>query len=341
MTVETLMEGIPLPLMVVDQSRMVTLTNSAMAEVFGRETSGANVVSLLRQAPVLAAIDGCLDRKTAGSARFIMSGQSGENVYLISASPLPDDTAVLCFEDQSRQEESEMMRRDFVANISHELRTPLTSLMGFIETLRGPARGDVDAHDRFLTIMEQEAQRMNRMVSDLLSLSRVEVDERIRPRDRIDLASVLRSVIATLEGKLSDADITVAAADLEQEFSILGDRDQLTQLFLNLIENAIKYGGAGKTIHVGIQRLSRDQPLRQPAIQVEIRDEGEGIDEMHLPRLTERFYRVDDHRSRDQGGTGLGLAIVKHIVNRHRGRLEIKSDQGVGSRFSVFFPAGP
>jgi two-component system phosphate regulon sensor histidine kinase PhoR len=338
MTVETLLEGIPLPVMLVDPDHIISLSNSRMSDVFGRDLRGESVVSLLRQAPVLTVIDACLNDGLAGTARFVLSGPSGEAAFLVHAHPLPDGNAAVSFEDRTQQEESEMMRRDFVANISHELRTPLTSLMGFIETLRGPARGDVDANDRFLGIMEQEAQRMSRMVSDLLSLSRVEVDERIRPRDQVDLAGVVRSVIATLEGKLSDFDVSVAAPDLDGSFEIQGDRDQLTQLFLNLIENAIKYGGSGKTIHVSFTKLARDQPLRQPALQVEIRDEGKGIDGVHLPRLTERFYRIDDHRSRDLGGTGLGLAIVKHIVNRHRGRLEIKSEQGVGSRFSVFFP---
>lgn len=338
MTLEAVLDGIPLPTLLIDHSNRITLANAATSEMFGRDVTGLNAVALLRQAPVLVAMDACIKEGKSGTARFLLSGLSGEKAYLFRAHPLPDTGAVLSFEDHSQQEESETMRRDFVANISHELRTPLTSLMGFIETLRGPARGDVEAQDRFLEIMEREGQRMSRMVSDLLSLSRVEVDERVRPRDQVDLAAVLRSVIATLEGKLSDASVTVSASNLSDSFPILGDRDQLTQLFLNLIENAIKYGGASKTIHVALEKLERDQTLRQPAVRVDIRDEGEGIDAIHLPRLTERFYRVDDHRSRDQGGTGLGLSIVKHIVNRHRGRLKIMSEQGVGSCFSVIFP---
>jgi len=338
MTTEALLKGIPLPAMIVNADRMVTIANVGASEIFGRDVTGSYVVSLLRQAAALDALEACLDAQKPGVARYVLSGVSGEHAYLMSTNPLPEGHAVICFEDQTRQEESDMVRREFVANISHELRTPLTSLMGFIETLRGPARGDVNAQDRFLGIMEREAQRMSRMVSDLLSLSRVEVDERVRPRDQVNLSGVLRSVIATLEGKLSDANVGIDAPGLQDKHMIRGNRDQLTQLFLNLIENAIKYGGADKTIHITIAKIDRDQPLRQAALQVEIRDEGEGIDEIHIPRLTERFYRVDDHRNRDQGGTGLGLAIVKHIVKRHRGRFEIKSKQGVGSRFSVFFP---
>ncbi|SFR49867.1 ATP-binding protein [Litoreibacter janthinus] len=336
---EAVIDGIPLPVLIVSQNRHITTANQGAVEMFGRDISGSNAISLLRQGPTVAAIEGALDEGRAGSARFLLSGVSGESPYLCKANPLPDRSAVVSFEDQSRLEGSELMRRDFVANISHELRTPLTSLMGFIETLRGPARGDVDAHDRFLGIMEQEAQRMNRMVSDLLSLSRVEVDERVWPRDEVDVSAVLRSTIATLEGKLSDSGIAIDAENLTECFPVRGDRDQLTQLFLNLIENAIKYGGGDKTIHVGVKKVQRDQALRQAAIQVDIRDQGVGIDPIHIPRLTERFYRVDDHRSRDLGGTGLGLAIVKHIVNRHRGRIKITSEQGVGSCFSVILPA--
>ena len=339
MTVAALLDGIPLPLVHVGGNRVVTEVNSAARDVFGQELKGKNVISALRQAPVLALIEGCLDAKNAGTARFVLPGLGGERTFLVHANPLPDGTAILSFEDQTHDESSQIMRRDFVANISHELRTPLTSLMGFIETLRGPARGDVEAQDRFLGIMDAEAQRMSRMVSDLLSLSRVEVDERVRPRDQVNLAAVLRSVVATLEGKLSDANVAINAPDLEGSYLINGDHDQLIQLFLNLIENAIKYGGQGKTIHITLNEIKRDQQLRGSAILAQIRDEGEGIEEIHLPRLTERFYRVDDHRNRDQGGTGLGLAIVKHIVNRHRGRLEIKSKQGDGSRFYVILPA--
>jgi len=205
--------------------------------------------------------------------------------------------------------------------------------------LRGPAKEDAEARDRFLGIMDQEAGRMARMVSDLLSLSRVEVDARVRPRMQTNLAGVVRSVVATLEGKLSDADCEVDVSGLQGRAMIRGDRDQLIQLFLNLLENAIKYGGKGKRIGVALSHVGHDPELRQAAFRVEIRDEGPGIDPIHLPRLTERFYRVDSHRSREQGGTGLGLAIVKHIVSRHRGRMKITSKQAVGSCFAVIFPA--
>lgn len=341
--VSPILAGIPLPVMLIDAEYRITTTNPALLELFGHDPGGMNAVTLLRQAPVLTAMDSAMREGRPGEARFVFSGLSGDVTYTFRAHPLTESDkitgAVLSFEDSSQVEESEMIRRDFVANISHELRTPLTGLTGFIETLRGPARDDAEARDRFLEIMEREAHRMNRLVSDLLSLSRVQADERVRPRGEVDVGGVLRSVTATLEGKLKDADVTVKLQGDDEPAMVQGDRDQLIQLFLNLIENAIKYGGAGKTIHVTLSRVGHDRTLRCAAYRVDIRDEGEGIDPLHLPRLTERFYRVDDHRSREMGGTGLGLAIVKHIVNRHRGRLKITSEQGVGSTFSTILPA--
>lgn len=337
MTPDGVIEGIPLPLLIIGPDYRVSELNSAAVEMFGRDVTGTSAVALLRQAPVLAAMDAAIRDGTPGQARFLLAGASGEASYRFRARRLPDGGAVLTFEDFSQHDEANVMRRDFIANISHELRTPLTGLMGFIETLRGPARDDPEARERFLGIMEDEARRMSRMVSDLLSLSRVEVDERVRPRARVDLAGVVRSVVATLEGKLKDADVSVETTGLEDEVAILGDRDQLIQLFLNLIENAIKYGGEGRSIALSLHHVERDPTLRRAAVRIDVRDQGPGIDVIHLPRLTERFYRVDDHRSRDKGGTGLGLAIVKHIINRHRGRLKITSEQGVGSCFSVVF----
>ncbi|GFE66940.1 ATP-binding protein [Litoreibacter roseus] len=342
---KTVLSGLPLPVLIIDEAYRISHANPAAIEMFGGNALGLNAVTLLRQAPVLAAIDGAIRDNREAEARFLYAGLSGEVAYRFRARPIEDGSgqkcgAVLSFEDHSRVEESENIRRDFVANISHELRTPLTGLTGFIETLRTTARDDPAARDRFLEIMEAEARRMGRLVSDLMSLSRVEADERVRPRDLVDVCAVLRSVVATLEGKLAEADVSVETAGIDKSHQVLGDRDQLIQLFLNLIENAIKYGSAGRVIHLSVVAVARDHTLRCPAVRIDVRDEGPGIDPLHLPRLTERFYRIDDHRSREMGGTGLGLAIVKHIVNRHRGRLKINSKQGVGTTFSVIIPAG-
>ncbi|MFY0691471.1 MAG: two-component sensor histidine kinase [Paracoccaceae bacterium] len=342
-SVQSVLAGVPIPVMVIDANYRVIMTNGPTIELFSNDPLGMNAVTLLRQPAVLTAIDHAVRDGRDSTARFVFNGISGEIAYDFKAHPLLDEAgrtggAVLSFEDQSQKEESELIRRDFIANVSHELRTPLTSLTGFIETLKTTARDDPDARGRFLEIMEKEAHRMGRMVRDLLSLSRVEADERVRPRDEVDLCAVIRSVVATLEGKLQDAQITVETSGTDEAHKVLGDRDQLTQLFLNLIENAIKYGGPGKVIGISVSETPLDQTLRLPAVRADISDQGEGIDPLHLPRLTERFYRIDDHRSREMGGTGLGLAIVKHIIHRHRGRLKISSKQGDGSVFSVILP---
>jgi two-component system phosphate regulon sensor histidine kinase PhoR len=244
------------------------------------------------------------------------------------------------FEDITDMEQAGQMRRDFVANVSHELRTPLTALLGFIETLKGAAREDPVARARFLDIMEREAERMNRLVRDLLSLSRVEAEERVRPTERIDIVAHLGLAVAALRQVADQAGVTVELVGEAGPVVVLADPDQMTQVFQNLIENAVKYGGSGGIVTVRVTREERDISLRGPAVRIDVIDKGEGIDAIHLPRLTERFYRVDSHRSREQGGTGLGLAIVKHIVNRHRGRFRIDSEKGSGSTFSVILPAG-
>ena len=229
-----------------------------------------------------------------------------------------------------------LQKDGFLSQISHELRTPLTALMGFSETLRGAARDDANARDRFLEIMEGEASRMNRLVGDLLSLNRVESEERVRPKERIDLVAYLGSTIKSL-GPIAESggrNLALEAPDMPIE--IPADPDQIQQVFTNLIENALKYGGENVT--VSLTALDRDPALRCPAVRVQVIDDGPGIDPVHLPRLTERFYRADNHRSRELGGTGLGLAIVKHIINRHRGRLRIESDLGQGAVFTVVLP---
>ena len=231
------------------------------------------------------------------------------------------------------------MRSEFVANVSHELRSPLTALNGFIETLKGAARDDEEARERFLDIMEREANRMNRLIGDLLSLSKVEADARIRPQEQIDLTLVIKQAITVLEplAQRENIELRLSIAD-DFKNLISGDPDQLQQVFVNLVENAIKYGKAGGVVTIAITGKDRAAGVRGPAIQVDISDQGAGIKSEHIPRLTERFYRVDKGRSREKGGTGLGLAIVKHILARHRGRLNVTSEPGKGSTFTVVLP---
>jgi two-component system, OmpR family, phosphate regulon sensor histidine kinase PhoR len=326
----SLIEAMPVPAMLVGPGERIVVVNTGARDLLGLAAEGRHYVMSLRQPSVTAAIEAALLRAEAGTGRYVMTGAGAETVFKVSVRPVAGEEQVgaLCvFEDVTDAEQMGQMRRDFVANVSHELRTPLTALLGFIETLRGAARDDAGARERFLTIMEREAGRMNRLVSDLLHLSRVEASERMRPSDEVDVWGLV-SMTVTAVKPLADG-VRIEIVGDPGPLLVPGDADQLTQVFHNLIENAVKYGGKAVSI-----RLSRGDAC----VMIAVQDQGDGIDPVHLPRLTERFYRVDSHRSRAQGGTGLGLAIVKHIMNRHRGKLRIESEQGVGSTFTVILP---
>jgi two-component system, OmpR family, phosphate regulon sensor histidine kinase PhoR len=245
------------------------------------------------------------------------------------------DLVLLTFHDLTPLRRVEEMRADFVANASHELRTPLAALSGFIETLQGSARDDAKARQRFLAIMQEQAKRMARLIDDLLSLSRIELNAHRRPDTPVDMVPIVRQVVDSLQTLARDRGVTVnvEAADA---LMVLGDHDELVRIFENLVENALKYGAPGQRVDITLGPGSSIDG--EPEAQVGVRDYGPGIAPEHLPRLTERFYRVDVTESRAQGGTGLGLALVKHILNRHRGRLTIESAPGAGATFTVHLP---
>jgi len=335
---------IPMPLVVVGGGGRILFYNKAATELFGPDMEGRHFTTALRQPALLEAIEGAIREQISCKSRYQNTMGDSVTLYDVTCSPVAvqgkTPSVLISFEDVSPLLEAGQMRSDFVANVSHELRSPLTSLMGFIETLQGPAKDDSQANTRFLELMERETKRMTRLVGDLLSLSRVESEERIRPREKIDILPVLRLSQQNLQPVALENNITVAInCPDDWDHMIKGDADQLQQVFTNLIENAIKYGGSGGDVVVDIAYCSHEASLRGPAVHVSISDRGDGISPIHIPRLTERFYRIDSHRSREMGGTGLGLAIVKHIVNRHRGRLKISSVKGKGSTFTVILPA--
>ena len=357
--VQQVIAALPVPVLAVDAEARVFAANRAATGLLGDRLTDRPFVTVLRHPTIVQAVDTLLDPAQSAAApsdmtqggaeaggyrsRVVISarGRDLPAEITVSALPMQNGPAVLVvIEDSSGIEEAVQLRRDFVANVSHELRTPLTAMIGFIETLRGPARDDPAARDRFLSIMETEAARMNRLVLDLLSLSRVESEERRRPSERLDLGRLVRAVAETLSQTAHAQGVTIRVEGADGPVPVEGDADQLTQVFHNLVENAVKYGGAGGEVILRIAAIAHDASLRGPAWAVAVIDRGEGIDERHLPRLTERFYRVDDDRSRQKGGTGLGLAIVKHIVSRHRGKLRIESQPGEGSCFTVILPAG-
>ena len=344
---QSMLDAMALPALVIGQADRIIAANTDARTLIGQDVTGRNYVTMLRQPALLDVVEATLKDQAVRRARYLSHDGAQDTTFEVSARYVTDTGTVpaggvlLVFQDISQIEHSGQMRRDFVANVSHELRTPLTSLMGFIETLRGPARDDAEASARFLDIMQAESERMNRLVGDLMSLNRVEGDERVRPTTQIELVAILKSVCRTMGPLAKEAGVALEQVFDVDAVQLVGDHDQLTQIFTNLVENAIKYGGAGKRVTVRLHTPGHETALRSPGVRVQVTDFGPGIDPVHLPRITERFYRADDHRSRSLGGTGLGLAIVKHIINRHRGRLRVESELGKGATFTVILPTAP
>ncbi len=343
---ETLFDSLPSPLFLLNAQRRIVRSNLAARNTFGRQQQGRDLAAVMRNPDILDAADRVLLGAAGVQVDFGIPGPV-EREFRAMVEPLPhigiDGTvAVLWLHDVTALKQIEQMRADFVANASHELRTPLAALLGFIETLQGPAHDDAEARERFLAIMYEQASRMTRLVTDLLNLSRIELHEHLRPAGRADVAALLRRVATGLELQAGRRKMRIELDLAETLPAVIGEEDELAQIFQNLLDNALKYGREGTAIEV-TGRLTNDLPpsfaeRNGPAIAIAVKDRGEGIAREHLPRLTERFFRVDTARSRRLGGTGLGLAIVKHVVNRHRGLLTIDSVPGEGSTFTVYLP---
>lgn len=335
---QAIVEQLPDPLAVLGADLTVRRANAAASTAFGAE-----MPAVLRHPGLRAAMDRALAQGTTQSAELSLAVPVAREVF---ATVIPFDPPlagggrlVALLSDRTRERAVERMRADFVANASHELRTPLASLIGFIDTLRGPAADDPPAQARFLGIMAEQAQRMNRLIDDLLSLSRIELTEHRPPEDRVALDELVRRLAAAFEPRVAARRVRLDLALAPDLPLLLGDADQLEQVLQNLLDNAVKYGREGGTVRVAV--AAEPPGGRWPArrgVSLQVSDDGQGIPPAHLPRLTERFYRVDKGRSRGVGGTGLGLAIVKHIVNRHRGRLLIDSREGTGTTVTVWLP---
>ena len=325
---------LPAPVMLLDASERVLFVNEPMRALLGPGVERKHVSAVLRNPDVLAAIDHTAHDGEPANVQFTLPVPIERHYQAYTARVGAGAPVIaLVLHDLTAIRRSERMRADFVANASHELRTPLAAVSGFIDTLRGHAKNDEVAREQFLEIMSVEAARMRRLIDDLLSLTRIELNEHVPPRGRIALESVVREAVAAL-GPLARADhiaIEIQGGGLPE---VVGERDELIQLFQNLIHNAIKYGRENGHVWISLG-MNGSGPF------VAIRDDGEGIPASAIPRLTERFYRVDVKRSRERGGTGLGLAIVKHIVSRHQGRLAIESPPGEGATFTVFLPTAP
>lgn len=339
-----ILDELPDPVILLDGSRHVVYANRAARGSFSIAGTGRDLAVSLRHPAVLDAVDAALAGGASDAVEFELAA-GVPVVFEVKAAAIPgpadaDDgaRAIVLLHDVTGAKRVDEVRADFVANVSHELRSPLAALAGFIETLSGPARDDPAARGKFLGIMDNEAQRMTRLIEDLLSLSRVEANEHVRPEDEIDIGAVIGEVAETYASRRGESG-NVIDVDLPGDLpGVLGDRDQLSQVFRNLVDNALKYGGPGKPVRIAARPVERMPESGARGVAVSVRDQGDGIPAVHVPRLTERFYRVDKGRSRELGGTGLGLAIVKHIVSRHRGHLLIDSIPGSGSTVTVTVP---
>jgi two-component system phosphate regulon sensor histidine kinase PhoR len=321
---------LPDPCLLIDRRMIVLYRNAPAAAEFPAASVGNPLTLALRNPAFLNALD-IVRRTGAPQAAELHQTVPNETWYMAQLSPLADSDGMIAItlRNLSEQKRVESLRTDFIANVSHELRTPLTSLIGYVDTLLGPAARDEAARERFLNIMRQQAGRMSKLIDDLLSLSRIEMRQHLRPTGEVELKSLLEEVRDGLEVQSKEAGVAVAV-EASDEILVTGDRDELYEVFENLIDNAVKYGGEGGRVEVALG------PARNGyAAMVTVTDHGAGVAPEHVPRLTERFYRVDAESSRKKKGTGLGLAIVKHILNRHRGLMTIRSHPGEGTRVEV------
>src|SRR4051794_19070525 len=341
--VSAVVDGIPDPAVLLDRAGRVIHLNAMAAQLAPALRKGELAQFALRTPEIITALREAIATTEIRRATYHDHVPVDRWMELI-ITPVPVPTAfggtdkcmLMTFHDQTPLRRVEEMRADFVANASHELRTPLAALSGFIDTLQGPARDDPKARERFLGIMHAQARRMARLIDDLLSLSRVELSAHVRPDTLVDIIPIIRQVADGLEPLARERQVAVEIDLPETTVWIAGDREELLRLFENLIENALKYGASGGKVVVSLTSAASAEGLAEHRVMV--RDFGPGIAPEHLPRLTERFYRVDVGDSRAQGGTGLGLSLVKHIISRHRGRLLIESVAQKGATFTACFP---
>lgn len=337
-----LSDALPYPVYILDATGVLRYANLAAGPAFGPALIGEPASVTFRRPEVARLVAKALEsgeRQTMEYADQVPR----ERWFALSVAPIPrpaggaPDFFLLSFMDQTEARRAAQMRSDFVANASHELRTPLASLRGFIETIQGPAANDPKARARFLGIMLDQAERMSRLIDDLLSLSRIEMKLHLRPTGTVDLVDVMGNVANALSPLAENLGVEIKLEAPDRPLVVAGDRDELIQVFENLVENACKYGQSGKRVEFTATMMAAASQGGPPRVEIVVRDHGPGISGEHLPRLTERFYRVDVGSSREKQGTGLGLAIVKHILNRHGVRLQVSSNVGDGARFSVIF----
>jgi len=331
------------PVILIDNKRIMVDANLAAKELLGEEALGCDLKKTLATPKVIKAVNAILAGKQFKRDEITIPSPIARTLEmsvweLQPRSKSKESWAILVFHDVTAAKKVDQMRVDFISNVSHELRSPLSSLISFIETLRGPANDDHEAREHFLAIMEAEAKRMAHLINDLLALSKLESEEHIQPEGKIDLYRLLKQVINVLSVRSEKRSMKVKLKCQPKLPAVNGEEGELTQVFLNLIDNAINYGYEGALITVNLKAVDQIPNMGTAGVKATVVNQGDGIEPEHLSRLTERFYRVDKGRSRSMGGTGLGLAIVKHIINRHRGHLDIDSNPNGKTSFSVYLP---
>ena len=324
------------PCLILDARGAVVHRNALAAHAFPSTQEGALLTFSMRQPAIVGALDAAIRTGAPQSVELHLTVPS-ETWHQVTISPLQGagPFVVVTLRSLTDQKRIDALRGDFIANASHELRTPLTSLIGYVDTLLGPAANDAKAREKFLGIMRGQGARMSKLIDDLLSLSRIEMRQHVRPTGAVDLAILLGEVVEGLAVQAKEAGVAIELSFPGHPSIATGDRDELYEVFENLLDNAIKYGGDGERVGVELAPAAGRSGYDHA---VTITDFGAGIAEEHVPRLTERFYRVDAESSRKKKGTGLGLAIVKHIITRHRGLLTIRSRPGEGTRVEVSLP---
>ncbi len=336
-------EALADPCFVLDRRSTVLFSNAAATRQYPNLLVGRVMTLVLRNPELVATIDAVLRSGEAHGFELheTLPSETWDKVLVAPLKQqgrnwLEDENrqVLVTFQSLTELKRVDAMRADFIANASHELRTPLASLIGFIDTLLGPAAKDTAAREKFLGIMRAQADRMSRLIDDMLSLSRIEMHQHVRPTGSVDLAALLREVREGLQTQARAAELDVVLTLPSHPVTVSGDRGQLYEVFENLIDNAIKYGANGKSVEVTLAEINRAGLHHM----VSVVDHGPGVEPEHVPRMTERFYRIDAETSRKKKGTGLGLAIVKHIIQRHRGQMAIKSAPGEGLRVDVLLP---
>lgn len=344
---EILVDSLPDILVMVNDAGVILRTNKAARTLFGQNLAGKQIRNIILSDVLhnsMAAVSEDMQRREFEI--HLTEPEQMDFRVVIERFPIPTPggiSLVVTLNDVTALKRVQKMRADFVANASHEIRTPLASIAGFVETLRGPAKDDEVARDEFLKIISEQATRMNTLINDLLSLSKIEMNAHTIPSGSVDVMRLVRNEKENLKWLAEGKRVNIALNFNDNLPFARAEESELRQVIYNLLSNAIKYGQSDSTVTV-MAKVTSALPAdphfihRERAIVLSFIDQGEGIPKEHLPRLTERFYRVDSARSRTVGGTGLGLAIVKHIIFRHRGVLTIDSEVGVGSNFSVYLP---